>query len=132
MLVDHNLHYNMRGQLYDVRVSTTNGEWDGDLGAVVNYYSTQWFHGGSGHDNNGNVLMSQTFIGSSYMEDRYSYDTLNRLTSVAEFQNGSNNTGAQSYLYDRYGNRTIDAATTWGTGVNDKQFTVNPANNRAS
>jgi RHS repeat-associated protein len=128
--VYHNLHYNMRGQLYDVRVSANSvDDWAGELGALVNYYSTQWAVGGSGHDNNGNVLMSQTFIGSSYMEDRYSYDTLNRLTSVAEFQNGATNTGAQSYLYDRYGNRTINTSVSWGTGTN-KDFTVNTANNR--
>jgi RHS repeat-associated protein len=100
------------------------------LGALVNHYGTQWVHGGSGPDNNGNVLMSQTIINSYFMEDRYSYDALNRLTSVAEWQNGATNTGVQTYAYDRYGNRTIDAGLTWGQGINNKQFTVNTANNR--
>jgi YD repeat-containing protein len=36
----------------------------------------------------------------------------------------------QSYSYDRYGNRTISAAQTWGTGINAKQFTANPSTNR--
>src|SRR6266536_1486733 len=37
---------------------------------------------------------------------------------------------AQVYSYDRFGNRTIDAAQTWGVGSYNKQFTVNTANNR--
>src|SRR5215510_5472748 len=101
-------HYNVRGQLYDVRASNVDAEWSGELRALVNYYSTNWQHGGSGTDNNGNVLMSQTIINSYYMEDRYSYDALNRLTAVNEYQNGATNTGSQQYSYDRWGNRTIN------------------------
>ena len=59
-----------------------------------------------------------------------SYDSLNRLTALAEWQNGATNTGVQTYDYDRYGNRTINAAQTSGVGINTKQFTVNAANNR--
>ncbi|HEX6649994.1 MAG TPA: hypothetical protein VF075_10650, partial [Pyrinomonadaceae bacterium] len=62
--VYHKLHYNIRGQLYDVRASNVNDDLGGELGALVNYYSTNWIHGGSGTDNNGNVLMSQTIINS--------------------------------------------------------------------
>ncbi len=87
--VYHKRKYNIRGQLYDVRASNVNDEMGGELGALVNYYSTLWQHGGSGPDNNGNVLMSQTIINSYMMEDRYSYDSLNRLTSVEEWQNGA-------------------------------------------
>ncbi len=46
-----------------------------------------------------------------------------------EYQNGSTITGSQQYAYDRFGNRTINPAS-WGIGINNKQFTVNPANNR--
>ena len=53
--------------------------------------------------------MSQTIINSYYMEDRYSYDALNRLTAVNEWQNGATDTGNQQYNYDRWGNRTIKA-----------------------
>jgi uncharacterized protein RhaS with RHS repeats len=127
--VYHKLHYNVRGQLFDVRASNVNNEWGGELGALANYYSTSWAHGGSGPDNNGNVLMSQTIINGYYMEDRYSYDALNRLTAVNEYQNGATHTGSQQYSYDRWGNRTINPAT-WGTGINNKQFTVNTGNNR--
>ncbi len=128
--VHHKMHYNIRGQLYDVRASHSADEWGGELGALVNYYGSQWVHGGSGPDNNGNVMMSQTIINSFVVEDHYSYDSLNRLTALAEWQNGATNTGVQTYDYDRYGNRTINAAQTSGVGINTKQFTVNAANNR--
>ncbi len=128
--VYHKRKYNIRGQLYDVRASNVNDDMGGELGALVNHYSNVWVHGGSGADNNGNVLMSQTIINSYMMEDRYSYDFLNRLTSVEEWQNGATKTGVQTYDYDRYGNRTINAAQTSGVGINNKQFTVNTANNR--
>ena len=48
---------------------------------------------------------------------------------MGEYLNGVTNTGSQHYLYDRWGNRRIDPAT-WGTGINNKQFDVDPANNR--
>ena len=133
--VYHKLHYNIRGQLYDVRASNVNNEWGGELGALVNYYSTPWAVGGSGADNNGNVLGSQTIIGNSYMEDRYSYDSLNRLTSVSEYFGTYTPSAltaqfAQVYVYDRYGNRTINQTNTWGVGINKPEFTVNTTNNR--
>ena len=127
--VYHKLHYNIRGQLLDVRASSVNDEWGGELGAIANYYSTNWVHGGSGTDNNGNLLMSQTIINSFYVEDRYSYDALNRLSAVSEYQNGTTNTGMQQYDYDRWGNRTINPAS-WGIGINNKQFSKNSTNNQ--
>lgn len=127
--VYNKLHYNIRGQLCDVRASNVSDEWSGELGALVNHYSTSWMHCGSGPDNNGNVLMSQTIISSYFMEDRYSYDALNRLTAVNEWQNASTHTGSQQYDYDRWGNRTIKSAS-WGTGINNKQFTVDEITNR--
>lgn len=127
--VYHKLHYNVRGQLYDVRASNVNDEWGGEIGALANFYSANGVHGGSGPDNNGNLIKSQTIVNSYLMEDRYSYDPLNRLTAVSEYQSGTTNTGKQEYEYDRWGNRTIKT-TTWGTGINNKQFTVNAANNR--
>ena len=127
--VYHKLRYTIRGQLCDVRASNVNDPTGGELGALVNYYSTSWAHCGSGTDNNGNVLMSQTIINSYYMEDRYSYDALNRLTAVDEYQNGSTHTGSQQYDYDRYGNRIIKPAS-WGTGINTRQFSRSDVNNR--
>ncbi len=125
--VYHKVHYNSRSQICDVRASNVNDEWGGELGVLVNHYSTAWVHCGTGPDNNGNLLMSQTIINSVYFEDRYSYDSLNRLTAVSEYQNGTTLTGTQEYDYDRWGNRTIKPTSTLGT---NKQFTVNAVNNR--
>jgi hypothetical protein len=105
-------HYNIRGQLCDVRASNSSDEWSGELGALANYYSTNGVPCGSGSDNNGNVLKSQTIINSYFMEDRYGYDSLNRLTGVSEYQNAATLTGTQQYDYDRWGNRTIKPIST--------------------
>jgi RHS repeat-associated protein len=124
-------HYNVRGQLYDMRLSSVNDDSDWNRGAVVNYYSlANYGFGTSGTDNNGNLYVQQHWIpGGSFMQQNYAYDSLNRISSVGEYQNGAVNTGAQSYTYDRYGNRTISAGS-FGTGVNVKQFTVDAATNR--
>ena len=72
----------------------------------------------------------------SLIEDTYTYDALNRLSQVSEQSMNIAGGGswvaqfAQGYSYDRYGNRTINAAQTWGTGINNKQFTVTESNNR--
>ena len=137
------LQYNVRGQLWDVRVSTgadVNGTWN--RGALQFFYSQPYsFTGGSGADNNGNVLAAKHYRpldeGSStytISTDQYSYDPLNRITSVSENYE-SNTQGAtqqfqQVYTYDRYGNRTINQAGTWGAGINNKQFTPSQTNNR--
>jgi len=119
-----------------VRLSTqswTQNEFDGDRGSLINYYSYQNFTAGyMGTDNNGNLTRSETYIpGSGYFQERYgNYDALNRLTSVAEFQNGSTPTFTQGYLYDRYGNRRIDTAATSGSGINNKDFTASTSTNR--
>lgn len=138
----HKLQYNMRGQLWDIRVSTgadVNGSWN--RGALQFFYDSSYGYGSSGPDNNGNVLKSWHYVpldeqASTWaiQRDSYSYDALNRITSVAEHYIASGQAETQqflqSYSYDRYGNRTIDAANTWGTGINNSQFTVNTANNR--
>ena len=126
--VYHKLHYNSRSQICDVRASVVNDEWGGELGALVNYYSTPYQHCGNGSNNNGNLLMSQTIINSVYFEDQYAYDSLNRLSSVSEYLNGTGFTGTQEYNYDRWGNRTIKNSSS--VIFNKTQFTVNTANNR--
>ena len=125
--VYNKLHYNIRGQLCDVRASNSSDEWSGELGALGNYYSTNGVPCSSGSDNNGNLVKSQTIINSYYMEDRYDYDSLNRLTGVSEYQNGATLTGTQQYDYDRWGNRTIKPISTVGL---NKQFTVDPVTNQ--
>lgn len=137
----HKLQYNIRGQLWDIRVSTgadVNGSWN--RGCLQYFYDGSFGYGTSGPDNNGNVLKANTYIplddqsnGWTISRQSYSYDSLNRLGSVAEYfvsnTQSESQQSLQSYTYDRWGNRTINPAS-WGTGINTRQFTVNPANNR--
>ena len=138
----HKLQYNVRGQLWDTRVGTAfSGNQDWNRGALQFFYDQSYSYGGSGTDNNGNVLAAKHYRpldegGSTYTisTDQYSYDTLNRITSVSE--NYESNTQSatqqfqQSYVYDRYGNRTINQGSTWGAGINNQQFTPSQTNNR--
>jgi RHS repeat-associated protein len=135
----HKQYYTNRGQFCDTRVSTVNDDWNWNRGAIVNYYSlTNFSQCGTGSDTNGNLYVQQHFVPhdnsiSAYTvhQQNYAYDELNRLSWVGEYLNGATNTGAQSYLYDRFGNRRIDPAS-WGTGINNKQFDVTSSTNRLS
>lgn len=104
-------------------------------GAIVNYYSNNFVQGGSGTDNDGNLLRQEIYIpGSSFFQDSFEYDWLNRLTSMTEKLNGSGNPNfKQTYLYDRWGNRRIDTdpAKTFG-GVNNPAFDVENGVNGAN
>lgn len=129
----HKQRYNVRGQLWDMRLSTVpyaNDPANGDRGAIVNYYSNNYVQGDSNGSNNGNVLRQENYVpGSSYFQDTFAYDALNRLTLVNEKLNGSGSDSfAQGYSYDRWGNRTIDAGTT--TNLPEPSFSVNTSNNR--
>jgi RHS repeat-associated protein len=135
----------VRGQVFDNRLSSVNDPWDWNRGRLILYYSSNHVWGQSGTDNNGNVMFSEMWIppenaaldqADTLIEDRYAYDSLNRLKSVAE-QTMTAAGGwvwsqqfVQAYDYDRFGNRTINAGLTWGTGINNKQFTVDAATNR--
>ena len=136
----HKLQYNVRGQLWDVRVATgsdVNGSWN--RGALQFFYESTYTHGASGPDNNGNVLKSSHYVPDSQgnalaiPHQIYTYDSLNRLASTAEYFISDfqplTQTSLQSYSYDRWGNRNINLAS-WGTGINEKQFTANPNTNR--
>lgn len=136
----HKLHYNVRGQMYDVRLSTVawaTDQWNWNRGCIALYFG--YPHQQSGSLNNGNVSMMQHFVPGNdqisaynYTEQRYVYDQLNRLTSVAEYPGTQSVLGAMSftqiYDYDRWGNRTIDPATT--DGMPEMQFVASSANNR--
>jgi RHS repeat-associated protein len=151
----HKMHYNVRGQLYDVRLSTVSfaaDQWAWNRGALINFYSTPDYSATdttralSGNDNNGNVRRSYHFVpleaagayGSSgngsyaYYYDDYGYDSLNRITSDTETAGTSTGSAStpfqQSYTYDRWGNRTINAGQTWG--VASTQFELSPATNQ--
>ena len=131
----HKEKRNIRGQLYDMRLSTVNDSDNWNRGAIVNYYSFQPYGWGtSGPDNNSNLLVQQHWVPGddaistySLMQQNYDYDALNRLIWVGEYQNAVTNTGGQNYSYDRYGNRSM---TGWGTGINNQQFTVDTNTNR--
>jgi len=143
----HKSFYNVRGQLFDTRLSSVNDTWDWNRGRLILYYSSNHVWGQSGTDNNGNVRFAETWIppenatldqADTLIEDSYNYDGANRLSSVAE-QRMTQAGGwgswqqqfGQQYNYDRWGNRTIlDSPQTWGTGINKKQFAVDTATNR--
>jgi YD repeat-containing protein len=68
---------------------------------------------------------------STSFQQRYDYDSLNRLAAVTELQNGSTTSFTQAYTYDRWGNRTINQiATTQNVGTNAIETVVDPATNR--
>lgn len=138
----HKQRYNVRGQMWDVRLSTVDDADNWNRGMVVNSYGSgdfvQW--GTSGTNNNGNVLRSHHYIPAddqvsnwtvNYQD--YTYDSLNRLTSVSERRqfNGGSDTAqyAQVYDYDPWGNRQINSAQT-SDNLNEKQFTIDAATNR--
>ncbi len=119
--------YNSRGQLAEVRVSThslfgASRQTDWNRGAVINHYGTSgWGASGGGSDNNGNLLAQDLFIpkgddpevdGWDLSTTSYDYDALNRLRWAKESRGGVDQ-WRQGYDYDRWGNRTIDAAGTW-------------------
>ncbi|MGE0127317.1 MAG: RHS repeat domain-containing protein [Blastocatellales bacterium] len=144
-----NLHYNNRLQMVDLRLGNNSAdEWNWSRGALVFYYGTTardgWNPFANSADNNGNVLRQVNYVplagGGSVVPqlDDYTYDPLNRVKSVSELQ--QNQSGqwtptpvfTQTYLYDRWGNRTIDLGATTSSipGVTRKNFVVDTATNR--
>ncbi len=147
--IHHQLNYNTRGQLWDVRVGTGfDGNTNWNRGALQSFYDQAGSVGGSNPDNNGNVTAAKHYRPLDEQSstwtittDSYGYDSLNRVTSVTEkyveklTPGGPASTEAQQFVqgydYDRYGNRTIlEAPPNTNDGINRKQFTVNTANNR--
>jgi RHS repeat-associated protein len=133
--VYNKLFYNSRGQLAEIRASTsytgpTDTTWD--RGAIVNSYSNQCIgvcSGFSMSDNNGNLLKQQIYIpGHTMRWQQYDYDSLNRLNWAREVRDDVEQ-WKQQFTYDRWGNRTINTSATYGTGINNKAFTVNTVNN---
>ena len=134
--VYNKLFYNSRGQLAEIRASTSYTgptDYDANRGAIVNSYSdacTGLCSGSSMADNNGNLKKQDIEIPSqSTRQQQYAYDSLNRLTSARELISGTEQ-WKQQFTYDRWGNRTIDTGVTYGVGINNQAFTVNTSNNR--
>jgi len=141
----HNLHYNNRQQLVDIRVGdSSSDEWNWSRGALVYYYGTTarngWDPFANSTDNNGNVLRQVNYVplsgGGNVIPqlDDYSYDAVNRITSVTEAQQNSSGTWTynlftQSFGYDRWGNRTVSCSPCQ-TGVTGDTFTISTATNR--
>jgi RHS repeat-associated protein len=134
------LFYNSRGQLSEIREGLTGNNTAWERGAIINHYSdTCWGMcwdpntntGSSMTDNNGNLKKQEHWIQdgngnvTAIFTQQYDYDSLNRIQRVHDGANWQ-----QQYSYDRYGNRTIDQANTFGTGIPKPNFTVNTANNR--
>ncbi len=136
----HKLDYNVRGQLYSVRLSTVAWATDAtnfNRGALVFYYSTPLTAGGSGPDNNGNIVRADSFTPADAQftnwiaqSDAFTYDALNRLTAVSEMRSTNQESWTQqfrqAYTYDPLGNRTINQTETYGMGIPKPEFILNP------
>jgi len=128
--------YNSRGQLAEIRAGTASV--DDNRGKFINWYSTQC--GGAScnnSDNNGNLMKQEMFIPSNEQNtnpttwyQQYSYDKLNRLTQAHETTGNTSFDWQQQFVYDRYGNRTIDQTNTWGANIPKPNFGVNTATNQ--
>ena len=131
------LFYNSRGQLAEIREGVNANDTGWERGAIINHYSNNCWgmcSGSSMPDDNGNLQKQDVYIPgvSTAFSQFYSYDSLNRLQSVREDNvNGSAN-WKQSYIYDRYGNRTVDqnAVNTYGTGIPKPNFDLETTTNR--
>lgn len=149
-------HYNVRGQLFDTRLSSVawaTDQWNWNRGALLNYYSAAELtavsnaaRALSGTDNNGNLRRAGTYVPLSdsgiytegntasyaYYQDDYDYDALNRLSYVAETAGGTGVATTtpfkQTYTYDRWGNRTIKQSETFGVAAT--QFELQPQANQ--
>src|SRR4030095_9189577 len=87
--------------------------------------------GSSMADNNGNLRKQEIHIpGQTMRYQEYDYDSLNRLNWAREVLSGGSEQWKQAFIYDRWGNRRINTGTTYGTGINNKDFTVDTLNNR--
>jgi RHS repeat-associated protein len=142
-----NMHYNNRLQMVDLRLGANpNDENDWSHGALSYYYGTNAKNTddpfANSADNNGNVLRHVNTVplagGGQVIPqmDDYSYDALNRITSVSEQQqnqDGTRNTVfTQGFSYDQWGNRAINlGATTIGIpGVTRRSFVSDTGTNR--
>jgi RHS repeat-associated protein len=124
----HKLSYNSRGQIAEILASTSGGDTTFNRGKLVNDYGTT--------NNNGNLIKQTVYIpnddantGPTSWYQRYDYDNLNRVGRVQEFNSNDTLLWKQTYVYDRYGNRTIDYDNTTN-GIPRPQFTVSTSTNR--
>jgi RHS repeat-associated protein len=126
--VYNKLGYNNRGQLTDIRVSTSGSDTSFNRGKIINDYGTT--------NNNGNLKQQTVYVPNSDTNDnptswyqQYSYDSMNRLTQAKEYNSGSSLLWQQTFGYDRFGNRAIDYSNTT-SGIPRPQFDLETATNR--
>lgn len=127
------LFYNSRGQLAEIREGLTGNNTNWERGAIINFYSSCWgmCAGQSMPNNNGNLLRQEHWIQNESGQvigiptQEFEYDSLNRVQWVKEGTNWR-----QQYSYDRYGNRLIDQANTFGDGIPKPDFGLDPSTNR--
>ncbi len=135
--VYNKLFYNSRLQLAEILTSTTANDSSWNRGKILNQYSLQCSGAAcNASDNNGNLRKQEMFIPandqvSSYSSwyQQYDYDALNRLQRVHEYTGNPQLDWQQEFLYDRWGNRRIDA-NTYGTNINIKGFAKEDTTNR--
>ncbi len=144
----HNMHYNKRQQLYDIRLgSNADGmgtEWTWNRGALRMFYNsdlTDYNVTPSGANNNGNIYRMDTFVSTTdnatqwaMSLDYYGYDQLNQLTGIWENKAAHNlgETGTnltQQYTYDRYNNRAVNNAVSTFP-VQNSPYTIMTTTNR--
>jgi len=129
--------YTVRGQLAEMRAGRNPNDTSWELGAIINHYSSGygcWGASCNAPDNNGNVKVQEHWIQDgnqnvlAILTQKFDYDSLNRLKRIYD---GDQNqpTWQQRFIYDRWGNRTIDAGNTTSS-LPHPVFTVDPATNR--
>jgi RHS repeat-associated protein len=80
--------------------------------------------------NNGNIESQTINAPGLSLKQSYTYDQLNRLRSAEEIRSGSQQ-WKQTFVYDRFGNRTFDSAPANTTpNVLGPNPTIDPATNR--
>ena len=137
------LFYNSRGQLAEIRESTSYtgpADTNWNRGAIINHYSDQCSgvcSGSSMPDNNGNLHKQSVYIpnddqisGYTMRWQQYDYDSLNRLNWAREVLENGVEQWKQQFSYDRWGNRLINTANTYGTGINNTSFEKQDASNQ--
>ena len=128
------LLYNSRGQVAEILAATSGDDATFNRGKIVNGYSLQCSGVNcAAADNNGNLRKQTVFVPNDDQNSnptswyqQYDYDPLNRLKRVHEYTGNQSADWQQEYLYDRWGNRSINGNTnaTWGNGINNSQAAV--------
>jgi RHS repeat-associated protein len=141
------ISYNSAGAMERLRLG--NGKWETakynerlqvtqiGLGSSATDTSLLKLEFGYGNNTQNNGSMRSQKISFSGLtqpfEQTYVYDDLNRLQSAIEtVNNGTTTTWKQTFSYDRFGNRRIDAANTTTIGVSNKVTNplINTSDNR--